>query len=92
VSIVQLFKPPPCQDIVESLRSIADEIEAGNHGDWPVTSCVVVLGHTDNEIEDDGVRYQASYWHTYGLGPRADSFTLRGLLATVIQRWGHDFA
>jgi hypothetical protein len=90
MSVVQLFKPPPCSDVVQSLRGIADQIEAGEHGEYPVTSCIVVLGHTDAETAEDGVLFQRSYWHTYGLGPRSDSFTLRGLLATVLQRWGHD--
>lgn len=91
MSVVKLFNPPPCADVVQALRGIADQIEAGEHGDFPVTSCIVVIGHTDQETQDGETRYQRSYWHSYGLGPRSDSFTLRGLLATVLQRWGHDF-
>lgn len=87
MKVVQLHKPPPCADVVATLRRIADDIEAGRHGDWPVSTAVVVIGHSDAEYNDGETRMQRSYWDTYGAGPRADSFTVRGLLATVISRW-----
>lgn len=90
MSVLQLHKPAPCEDVVSTLRRIADDIEAGKHGDWPVTTAVVVLGHSDAETNDGDNRLQRSYWDTYGAGPRCDSFTVRGLLATVISRWNKD--
>lgn len=89
MTVVQLHKPPACADVVATLRRIADDIEKGEHGDWPVTTCVVVIGHSDAETNDGETRMQRSYWDTYGLGPRCDSFTVRGLLSTVLSRWNH---
>ena len=89
-AVLQLHKPAPCEDVVSTLRRIADDIEAGDHGDWPVSTAVVVLGHSDAEFNNGTDRIQQSYWTTYGAGPRADSFTVRGLLSTVISRWSHD--
>jgi hypothetical protein len=87
VSVLQLHKPFACADVVQTLRRVADDIEAGKHGDWPVTTAIVVIGHSDAEFNDGKERAQRSYWDTYAAGPRADSFTVRGLLATVISRW-----
>jgi hypothetical protein len=90
MSVVQLHQPAPCNDVVETLRRIADDIESRRHGDWPVTTAIVVIGHTDSEVNDGDNRIQQNYWQTYGAGPRCDAFTTRGLLATVLSRWGHD--
>lgn len=89
MTVVQLHKQSPCAEIPATLRRIADDIEAGDHGDWPVTTAVLVLGHTDAEYLVDDERVQRNYWTTFGLGPRADIFTVRGLLATVLSRWSH---
>jgi hypothetical protein len=78
-------------DVVETLRRIADEIDACEHGDWPVTTCVVVIGHSDSEVprgEEEVIH--SYYWQSYGFGPRHDNFTCRGLLGTALQKWGHD--
>jgi hypothetical protein len=92
-NIVQLRQDRPCNDVAATLRRIADEVEAGEHGDWPVTTCVVLLGHTDSEIPaGDGSYAQEMWWHTYGAGPRCDTFTVRGLIATALNRWDHDHA
>lgn len=90
MTVVQLHKSAPCEDVVATLRRIADDIENGEHGDWPVSTAVVVIGHSDSEVNDGENRIQRSYWRTFGAGPRADSFTVRGLLMTVISRWSHD--
>lgn len=90
-AVVQLHKERPCNDVAATLRRVADRIEAGEHGDWPVTTCVIVIGHTDAEVPgDDGIIMQQNYWDTYGAGPRCDAFTVRGLLQTVLGRWGWD--
>lgn len=90
-NILQLHQPKPCNDVASSLRRLADQIEAGEHGDWPVTTCIVVLGHTDAEYPaSDGMLVQSNHWGTYGFGPRTDIFTTRGLLATAIRNWGDD--
>lgn len=86
-SVIQLHETPPCADAAATLRRIADDIEAGEHGDWPVTTAVLVIGHTDAEVPEGDVRVQRSYWHTYGAGPRCDVYTVRGLLMTAITRW-----
>lgn len=91
MSIIQLHQSKPCNDVASTLRTIADRIEAGEHGDWPVTTCVVLLGHTDNEVPiGDGILSQQGHWDTYGAGPRCDIFAVRGLMATCLRSWGHD--
>lgn len=88
-AVVQLHQPRAIDDVPATLRRIADEIEAGEL-DWPVTTAVVLLGHTDSERPaSDGVLMQNNYWSTYGAGPRCDTFTVRGLMATALREWGH---
>jgi hypothetical protein len=91
LNVVQLHQPKPLSDVVATLRRIADEIEAGEHGDWPVTTCVVVIGHSDSEVPvgDDTVNHRY-FWQSYGIGPRHDVFTCKGLLAQALHKWGHD--
>lgn len=91
MSIVALHKAKPCDDVVSGLRGLADRIEAGEV-DWPVTTCIVVIGHTERESlpDDDGICLQGSRWDTYGYGPRTDIFTSRGLLMTAMKNWGSD--
>lgn len=90
-AVIQLHQDKPAaDDVVAALRSVADNIEAGNV-EFPVTTCVLVLGHTDSEVPcGDGDLGQSIFWRTYGMGPRTDTFTVRGLMATVLNRWGHD--
>jgi len=91
-AVVHLHQERPCSEVPATLRRIADDIEAGRHGDWPVTTCVLVIGHTGPEIPDpDGNLAQENFWRTYGAGPRCDSFTTRGLLMTAANRWGDDY-
>ena len=89
-NIVQLHQEKPSDSVAPSLRRLADMIEAGEHGDFPVTTCVVLIGHTDAEVPGGGEHRQANYWATFGYGPRCDSFTVRGLMATCLRDWGHD--
>jgi hypothetical protein len=89
-NILQLHKPKPCDDTVAMLRQLADDIEAGEI-DFPVTTCVVLLGHTNAERPGEGQELlQEMFWRTYGFGPRTDTFTVRGLMATCLNRWNHD--
>ena len=90
-SVVQLHQERPCNDVSATLRRIADKIEAGEHGEWPVTTCIVLIGHTDSDIPmDKSVLCPRNHWSTYAAGPRADVFTVRGLLATCSKEWGQD--
>lgn len=91
MSVVSLHQAKPFENVVESLRLLANRIEQGEV-DWPVTTCVVIIGHTDSEIPDKETRmhYQQSYWETYGYGPRSDTFTVRGLLASALKNWEHE--
>lgn len=89
MSVVALHKPRPCEEVPATLRRIADEIDSGEY-DWPITTAVLILGHTDAELPNgDGDLTQRNYWETYGMGPRADVFTVRGLLMPVLARWSH---
>lgn len=86
--IIKLHQEQPTSDIPATLRRIADDIEAGKIWDNPVTTCVVLLGHTGPERCVEGVMHEKSSWATFGFGPRHDTFTVRGLLASAMRRWG----
>lgn len=92
MSVIQLHQDKPVNDVAASLRRLADEIEAGDHGDWPITTCVVLLGHTDSESrpDEEGWCWQRVHWDTRGYGTRTDNFTVRGLMATALQKWGSE--
>jgi hypothetical protein len=85
-SVVQLHKPPPCEDIVATLRLIADEMESGEHSaaKWPATTAVVIFGHETQRPEGENIMMSRSAWTTHGFGPRHDIFTVKGLLATIL--------
>lgn len=70
--------------MVSTLRRIADEIEAGDYG--LMTTCLVVLGHTEERVVDNGDKEQRSDFELFGCGPRCDSFTTKGLLLTAATR------
>lgn len=80
-NVVAIQKPFAPDDIPQTLRRIADEIEAGEHGLW--TTCLVVLGHTEASIADSGDKLQRDDYELFGCGPRCDIFTTRGLLLTA---------
>lgn len=82
-NIVELKKPFAPDDIAPTLRRIADDIEAGEHG--LMTTCLVVLGHTADRMEG-GIKFQQERYELFGCGPRCDAFTTRGLLLTVATR------
>lgn len=87
MNVVPLRPAKPCDDIAGSLRRLADDIEADS--DHPITTCVVVMGHTDAETNPDenGSCYASTYWRVHGYGPRTDTFTVRGLLASATREW-----
>jgi hypothetical protein len=86
LKVVELRPKAPCEDIVATLRVIADDIEAGRHdaGSWPATTAILILGHASERPDGPDVTLAKYHWHTHGFGPRNDIFTCRGLLATVI--------
>jgi hypothetical protein len=87
--IVQLRQERPIDNVSASLRRLADEIEKGEHGKWPVTTCAVLLGHTDSPSNPDADGWQYSDYHfdTRGYGPRNDPFTVCGLMAVCLQKF-----
>lgn len=80
-NVVPISKPFSADDIPVTLRRIADEIEADEHG--LMTTCLVVLGHTGEQVVEGGDKMQQSRYRLFGCGPRCDTFTTRGLLLTV---------
>lgn len=88
-NVVSLHAGIPADDIVAGLRRLADTIEAGEVEDIPVvTTAAVVLGHTSQSKEagengEEGQVIHKSYFALYGFGPRCDTYTIRGLLATA---------
>jgi hypothetical protein len=83
VKVVQLHTPYPAQDVVQTLRRIADDIEKGEHG--IVTTAAVCIGHTE-ERPAGNEREMRNDFTLFGMGPRADVFTIRGLLLTCATR------
>lgn len=90
-NVVALRQARPCSNIPATLRRIADEIEADELG-WPVTTAVLILGHTDAETSTapDGSYGEQNYWTTFAAGPRTSTFTVRGLVASAMRNWNHD--
>ncbi|QPQ55590.1 hypothetical protein IC614_03030 [Allosphingosinicella flava] len=89
MSVVQLHQPKPREEVVSTLRRIADELENGAL-EWPVTTAVLICGHSDAEIPmGDGTFAEQNYWTTYAMGPRSSSFTVRGLVASAMRQWNH---
>lgn len=81
---IRLLKPEfPPDDIVSTLRKIAEGYEKGDFGFS--TTCVVVLGHTEDKMID-GEKYDHDHYEMFGCGPRCDIFTIRGLLLTCATR------
>ncbi len=83
-NIVSLKKTVVADDIVRGLRRLADGIEAGTEVDWPITSCIIVIGHTQQSVSGDMIEDQ-SFVESYGLGPRCDDFTKVGLLMRAMK-------
>ena len=81
MNVVEIRKPFAPDDIVAGLRKLADEIEAGEYG--LRTTCLVVLGHTDDRMAESGDKMHGCDFELFGYGPRCDTFTTRGLLLTA---------
>ncbi len=87
-NVVALKPTRPCESLVATLRRIADEIEQGEE---PWATGVLLLGNLGPERDDgDGGYSEDMTWRTYGFGPRNDIFTVRGLMATCLNRWNHE--
>lgn len=87
-NIVALKRDIPASEVVATLRRIADDIEGGDP-DWPVTTAVLLLGHA-YEKPDGADRITGWHLRTHGVGPRADVFTVRGMLASALSGFGDD--
>jgi hypothetical protein len=84
VNVIELNKPAgTANDIVAGLRRIADDIEAGEY--QLMTSCAVVIGHTSERPGDKpGFTMLQERVEVFGIGPRHDPFTVRGLLMSGV--------
>ena len=82
--VVQLHKPFAPDDMVDGLRKLADQIEAGEYG--LRTTCLVVLGHTADKPGESSKEEEVEY-DVFGYGPRCDTFTTRGLLLTAATKF-----
>jgi hypothetical protein len=83
-NITPIKKPFAPDDIPATLRRIADRIESGEYG--LRTTCLVVLGHTEERVAENGDKMQSNDFELFGCGPRCDAFTTRGLLLTAATR------
>lgn len=85
MSVVTPIRPAaPASDIVQTLRTIADEIESGKHG--VITTCLVATGHTTDRPGAPGEVEHQNDFELFAMGPRTDIYTVRGLLLTVATR------
>lgn len=83
-NVLSIKKLIPADDIARGLRRLADGIEAGTEVDWPITTCIVVIGHTQQSVDGDTIEDQ-SFVESYGFGPRCDDFTKVGLLTRAMK-------
>lgn len=81
--ILKLHQGVPADDIAATLRQLADDIEAGERG--VVTTAIVCLGHTLADFKEDGMVVSGYDADTFAFGPRADVFTVRGLMVTCLK-------
>lgn len=90
LGLVEPIRPDsPADDIATALRRIADELEEGAYD--LVTSCAVVLGHTEEKPDGEDFSLHSESVEIFGVGPRHDVFTIRGLLSTALTNFGrHD--
>lgn len=89
--VVQLIKTPVQHDIVAGLRRLADNLEregAAAYDMDAVSTVHVILGHTRTVPANNGSEdlEQSCEWTTFSWGPRCDPFTVRGLMATVLNK------
>ena len=74
---------PDFEDVVATLRSIADDLEKGEI-EMPVTTAVLLLGSTSQRKCEQCEDFEVGSSHiVYAMGPRTDPFTVRGLLTTA---------
>lgn len=71
-------------DISATLRRIADQIDGGEF--QHLTTWVLCAGHTAMRKEGSETDMESIDYETWACGPRADSFTVRGLLLTCATR------
>ncbi len=65
-------------DIPTALRDIAQRVENGEYD--LVTTAALVLGHTTEQPGKPGYTISSEHVEVFGIGPRHDVFTVRGLL------------
>ena len=82
MSVLQLKKFIAGDDVTTKLRNLTNRIETGEI-EFPVSTCLVILGHTKEGWEGDNVIHSSDH-ELVGYGPRCDTFTVRGLLTTAV--------
>lgn len=82
--VVDLRLKPEYHNISQTLRRIADEIEAGDFGFMP-SSAVLVIGSTKNGGTKGDEVLEGYTFETFGMGERSDVFTINGLLAVAMR-------
>lgn len=67
--------------IISGLRALADMLERGEGIDVPVTTCVILMGHSAVVEGQPYLRFAK-----WALGPRVDPFTVTGLMTVALAR------
>lgn len=82
MQVVELHPRHPCEDLVQGLRNIADEIEAGSFEFDPNIAVILLAMESQSR---DGHGFNQSYqWQTHALGERASYFTVKGLMGSAL--------
>lgn len=76
MKVIPLHRDHDCYDIAKTLRTIADDVEAGVY-DFAPTQAVVVIATETTSSDGLTMRYN---WRTHGLG-KGSFFAAKGLLA-----------
>jgi len=76
------------ENVSATLRRIADQIEQGEYG--PIATAALCLGNTRSVPNNEGGERLSADHELFGLGPRCDIFSIRGLLLTAAMKLGDD--
>ena len=82
MEVVELHPKHPCEDLIQGLRNIADDIEAGEY-DFDPNIAIVVLARESQSRDSHGFN-QSYNWQTHALGERATYFTVKGLMGSAL--------
>jgi hypothetical protein len=82
--LVELRPAKTTDNVAATLRTIADDIDAGF--DWPITTAVLVLSTESERPDGDDHHTVFTDWRTYSMGPRNGIIATRGVLSSALNK------